>query len=63
MVSGSSSSKIIGMDWSKRPGQSDIASTADDFGEQEVGLASPFIVVHGAGKLVLWPRKNNKKKF
>ncbi|XP_022158794.1 uncharacterized protein LOC111025262 isoform X1 [Momordica charantia] len=49
MVSGSSSSKIIGMDWSKRPGQSDIASIADDFGEQEVGLASPFIVVHGAG--------------
>lgn len=62
MVSGSSSAKTIGMDWSKRPGKSDIASTADDFGEQEVGLASPFIVVHGAGKLILWPC-TNKKKF
>ncbi|KAG6599016.1 Isopentenyl phosphate kinase, partial [Cucurbita argyrosperma subsp. sororia] len=49
MVSGSSSENTIGMDWSKQPGKSDIACTADDFGEHEVGLASPFIVVHGAG--------------
>ncbi|XP_038890099.1 isopentenyl phosphate kinase isoform X2 [Benincasa hispida] len=49
MVSGSSFEGIIGMDWSKQPGKSDIACTADDFREHEVGLASPFIVVHGAG--------------
>ncbi|XP_022946700.1 uncharacterized protein LOC111450692 [Cucurbita moschata] len=49
MVSGSSSENTIGMDWSKQPGKSGIACTADDFGEHEVGLASPFIVVHGAG--------------
>lgn len=50
MVSGSSSESTIGMDWSKQPEKSGIERTADDFREHEVGLASPFIVVHGAGK-------------
>ena len=50
MVTGSSSESTIGMDWSKQPGKSGIECTADDFREHEVGLASPFIVVHGAGK-------------
>ncbi|KAL0541219.1 hypothetical protein IC582_021261 [Cucumis melo] len=49
MVSGSSSESTIGMDWSKQPEKSGIERTADDFREHEVGLASPFIVVHGAG--------------
>ncbi|CAK9308586.1 unnamed protein product [Citrullus colocynthis] len=49
MVSGSSSENTFGMDWSKQPGKSDIACNVDDLREHEVGLASPFIVVHGAG--------------
>lgn len=48
MVSGSSSENTFGMDWSRQPGKSDIACNVDDLREHEVGLASPFIVVHGA---------------
>lgn len=51
MVSGSSSSKNIGMDWSKRAECSDISLNLDDFGEQELMESSNFIVVHGAGYL------------
>ncbi|KAK9276019.1 hypothetical protein L1049_005550 [Liquidambar formosana] len=49
MVSGSSSVKFLGMDWSKRPGISDIYSSVDDFREQPSLDSSSFIVVHGAG--------------
>lgn len=48
MVNGSE--KTVGMDWSKQPGKSDVACTADEIGEHEVGPASPIVVVHGAGK-------------
>ncbi|KAI4314115.1 hypothetical protein L6164_027051 [Bauhinia variegata] len=45
-----SSGKPPGMDWSKRPGKSEISCNPDDFGEDHSVLdCSPFIVVHGAG--------------
>lgn len=49
MILGSSSVKVLGMDWSKRPGISDINSTLDDFRDQPVLDSNSFIVVHGAG--------------
>lgn len=49
MVSGSSSSKVLSMDWSKRPGMSEIVCNVDDFRDEPVLDSSSFIVVHGAG--------------
>ncbi|KAK4762358.1 hypothetical protein SAY86_008126 [Trapa natans] len=49
MVPGSSSSKSIGMDWSKRVESSDISPNVDEFGDQDLIEPSNFIVVHGAG--------------
>lgn len=52
MISASScSSKIIGMDWSKRDENSEISIKLDDFGDQELVELSNFIIVHGAGSL------------
>ncbi|OMO71926.1 Aspartate/glutamate/uridylate kinase [Corchorus olitorius] len=51
MILGSCSKKVIGMDWSKRAGVSDISASLSDFGDQgqfNVDF-SRFIVVHGAG--------------
>ncbi|KAF7828013.1 DUF1336 family protein [Senna tora] len=44
-----SSAKPPGMDWSKRPGNSEITCNPQDFGDHSVLDCSPFIVVHGAG--------------
>lgn len=44
-----SSGKVIGMDWSKRPGVSDIACNVDDFGDGLRLDSDRFVVVHGAG--------------
>ncbi|XWS69664.1 hypothetical protein CRYUN_Cryun04dG0198500 [Craigia yunnanensis] len=51
MILDSCSKKVIGMDWSRRDGVSDISSSLGDVGEQgqfNVDF-SRFIVVHGAG--------------
>lgn len=54
MISGLSSVKIHGMDWSKRPGISEASPpTVDDFSDQSLLDSDRFIVVHGAGQLVL----------
>ncbi|TYI46211.1 hypothetical protein E1A91_D13G091000v1 [Gossypium mustelinum] len=48
---GSCSKQVMGMDWSKRDGVSDISSSLCDFGDQcqfNVDF-SRFVVVHGAG--------------
>ena len=53
MILDSCSKKVIGMDWSRRDGVSDISSSLGDFGDQgqfNVDF-SRFIVVHGAGEL------------
>lgn len=44
-----SSAKPPGMDWSKRPGNSEISCNPEDFGDYPVLDCSRFIVVHGAG--------------
>ncbi|CAK9142372.1 unnamed protein product [Ilex paraguariensis] len=49
MMSGSSSGKSLGMDWSKRPGISETPSVDEDFRDQPVFDSGSFIVVHGAG--------------
>lgn len=51
MEEGSAPSKVIGMDWSKRPGSSEIACDVDDLGDEEDSSSefSKFVVVHGAG--------------
>ncbi|XP_004297268.1 PREDICTED: uncharacterized protein LOC101295219 isoform X1 [Fragaria vesca subsp. vesca] len=49
MIAGSSSGKVIGMDWSRKAGEPEIPSTVDDFEDQPVAESSAFIVVHGAG--------------
>lgn len=49
MISGLSSVKICGMDWSKRPGNSEASPTVDDFSDQSLLDSDRFIVVHGAG--------------
>lgn len=49
MMEGSAPSKVIGMDWSKRPGSSEIACDVDDLGDQASSEFSKFVVVHGAG--------------
>ncbi|KAK8508088.1 hypothetical protein V6N12_025191 [Hibiscus sabdariffa] len=48
---GSCSNKLIGMDWSKRDGVSDISSSLADFDDQCQFTVdfSRFVVVHGAG--------------
>ncbi|KAL6499257.1 hypothetical protein OROHE_026134 [Orobanche hederae] len=38
-----------GMDWSRRPGSSQISTVADDFDDQLESDSKKFIVVHGAG--------------
>ncbi|KAJ6324839.1 hypothetical protein OIU76_012019 [Salix suchowensis] len=48
MVTGSSSRKVLGMDWSTRPGKPGISCDADDFEDRNLDTSS-FIVVHGAG--------------
>ncbi|XP_058080245.1 isopentenyl phosphate kinase isoform X1 [Magnolia sinica] len=48
MMKTSSSEKVPGMDWSKRPGVSEI-STVGDFGDHPLSSLSNFIIVHGAG--------------
>ncbi|XP_052184975.1 isopentenyl phosphate kinase isoform X2 [Diospyros lotus] len=49
MASGSYSSKVLGMDWSKRPGFAEPSCVVDDFIDQQALALSHFIVVHGAG--------------
>lgn len=51
MISGSSSSKVPGMDWSKRNGKLETSLDVDEFKDQELLESSSFIVVHGAGQL------------
>lgn len=48
-VPDSTSATVLGMDWSKRPGQSEAPSFINDFGDQPVADSESFIVVHGAG--------------
>ncbi|KAL3654277.1 hypothetical protein CASFOL_003958 [Castilleja foliolosa] len=38
-----------GMDWSRRPGSSEIPSAVDEFDDQSDSDSKKFIVVHGAG--------------
>ncbi|KAJ8564677.1 hypothetical protein K7X08_001137 [Anisodus acutangulus] len=45
----STSANVLGMDWSKRPGQSEVPSIINDFSDQPVADSESFIVVHGAG--------------
>lgn len=49
MIAGSSSGRVLGMDWSKKSGEPEISYTVDDFEDHPVVESSPFIVVHGAG--------------
>ncbi|XP_058194618.1 isopentenyl phosphate kinase [Rhododendron vialii] len=49
MVSTTSSGKVLGMDWSKRPGFEETSCVVDDFSFQPDLHSSHFIVVHGAG--------------
>ncbi|KAJ4711417.1 glutamate 5-kinase [Melia azedarach] len=44
-----SSGKVVGMDWSKRPGSSEIYCDIDGLEDQESVDSNKFIVVHGAG--------------
>lgn len=53
MIAGSSSGRVLGMDWSKKSGESEISYTLDDFEDHPVVESSPFIVVHGAGRLLI----------
>ncbi|MCD9638951.1 hypothetical protein HAX54_023174 [Datura stramonium] len=48
-VPDSTSANVLGMDWSKKPGQSEAPSFINDFGDQPVADSESFIVVHGAG--------------
>ncbi|TKY69628.1 Isopentenyl phosphate kinase [Spatholobus suberectus] len=43
------SEKPPGMDWSKRPGGSEICCNPEEFVDHSAMECSPFIVVHGAG--------------
>lgn len=49
MLGQSPSTKILGMDWSKGHGESEVSCSVDDFGYDAVIDSSRFIVVHGAG--------------
>ncbi|KAG5608117.1 hypothetical protein H5410_019398 [Solanum commersonii] len=48
-VPDSTSANVIGMDWSKRPGQSEAPPFINDLCDQPVADSESFIVVHGAG--------------
>lgn len=48
-VSTTSCGKVLGMDWSKRPGFKETSCVVDDFSFQPDLDSSHFIVVHGAG--------------
>lgn len=43
------SGEVVGMDWSKRPGRSDICVNVDDIVDKSMWESRNFIVVHGAG--------------
>uniref|UniRef100_M0ZSX9 Aspartate/glutamate/uridylate kinase family protein n=1 Tax=Solanum tuberosum TaxID=4113 RepID=M0ZSX9_SOLTU len=45
----STSANVIGMDWSKRSGQSEVPTFINDLCDQPVADSESFIVVHGAG--------------
>lgn len=45
------SGKVVGMDWSKRPGISDVSCNVNEFEHQLTLDSHKFIVVHGAGIL------------
>ncbi|XP_019262321.1 PREDICTED: uncharacterized protein LOC109240151 isoform X3 [Nicotiana attenuata] len=49
LIPNTDSAKVLGMDWSKRPGQSEPPSFVDEFSDQPVADSESFIVVHGAG--------------
>lgn len=49
MLGRSPSTKVLGMDWSKRHGESEVSCSVEDFGYDAVIDSSRFIVVHGAG--------------
>ena len=41
--------KVLGMDWSKRHGESEVSCNTDDFVDNANVDSSRFVVVHGAG--------------
>ena len=45
----SSSMKVLGMDWSKRHGESKVSCNIDDFVHNANVDSSHFVVVHGVG--------------
>nr|POE55063.1 hypothetical protein CFP56_26645 [Quercus suber] len=45
----SPSMKVLGMDWSKRHGESEVSCNLDDFVDNATVDSSRFVVVHGAG--------------
>ncbi|KAM3754632.1 hypothetical protein ACB098_03G180600 [Castanea mollissima] len=45
----SPSMKVLGMDWSKRHGESEVSCNKDDFVDNANVGSSRFVVVHGAG--------------
>ncbi|XP_050238222.1 isopentenyl phosphate kinase [Mercurialis annua] len=48
-ITGSGSQKVLGMDWSRAPGKSEISCDVNDFEQQTSFDSSSFVVVHGAG--------------
>lgn len=52
MMAESSSRKVLGMDWSKRPGVSDTPCVVEDFNNHLATDSTNFVVVHGAGESV-----------
>ncbi|XP_038706383.1 isopentenyl phosphate kinase isoform X3 [Tripterygium wilfordii] len=46
---GSCSEKVVSLDWSKRPGISEVSCNVDDFKDQFTEDPRSFVVVHGAG--------------
>ncbi|RAL48406.1 hypothetical protein DM860_005830 [Cuscuta australis] len=49
MSASSACPRVVGMDWSKRPGLSEHPSVDSNFGDQPVVDSKSFVVVHGAG--------------
>ncbi|KAM7464478.1 hypothetical protein LguiA_032599 [Lonicera macranthoides] len=49
MTSGGPSGKVLGMDWSKRPGISETPCVVDDYSDPLVLDSGSFVIVHGAG--------------
>lgn len=47
-----SPAKVVGMDWSRRGGDL-IVSDLDGLSDTDLGLDNNFIVVHGAGNLMV----------